>query len=72
MFDLFIRCERVWRYPALGGPPQGLDWAQVRSLADALEVPWTGETLDLMQAMEAAAAEVWTEEWKRKNPPKKP
>lgn len=61
----------MWRYPALGGPPQGLDWGQVRALAAGLKVSWNAETIDLMQGMETAAAEVWTEEWKRKNPPKK-
>lgn len=67
--DLFIRCQRMWRYPAPGYPPLGLDWVQVRVFAEALEVPWNAETVDLMQAMEDAASAVWTEKWKRKHPP---
>ncbi|WP_179166348.1 DUF1799 domain-containing protein [Azospirillum agricola] len=70
MFELFLKCERVWRYPAMGGPPISLDWAQVSPLADGLGVPWDRDTIDLMQAMETEAARIWTAEWKRKNPPK--
>ena len=70
IFELFIAAERVWRYPPLGGPPIGLDWTQVRALADGYGVPWERETLILMQAAEVEAARIWTAEWKRKNPPK--
>ncbi|ALG75049.1 hypothetical protein VY88_26290 [Azospirillum thiophilum] len=70
IFELFTMAERVWRYPALGGPPIGLDWGQVRALADGYGVPWDRETLTLLQAAEVEAAGIWTAEWRRKNPPK--
>ncbi|SMH62529.1 DUF1799 domain-containing protein [Azospirillum agricola] len=70
VFELFIAAERLWRYPALGGPPIGLDWAQLRVLADGYGVPWDRTTLVLIQAAEAEAGGIWLAEWKRKNPPK--
>lgn len=68
--ELFMACERCWRYPPMGGPPIGLDWSQVRPLADGLGVVWNRETIDWLQAMEREAATLWTAEWKRKNPTK--
>lgn len=53
----------------MGGPPIGLDWAQVRPLAEGLGVAWDADTIRWMQAMETEAAGIWTAEWKRKNPP---
>ncbi len=53
----------------MGGPPIGLDWAQVRPLAEGLGVAWDADTIDLMQAMETEAATIWTAKWKRDNPP---
>jgi hypothetical protein len=68
--ELFMACERSWRYPPMGGPPIGLDWSQVRPLAEGLGVAWNRETIDRLQAMEHEAATIWTAEWKRKNPTK--
>lgn len=70
VFDLFLMAERSWRYPALGGPPIGLDWIQVESLARALAVAWTRETVVLMRVMEKEAATIGADEWKRNTPPK--
>lgn len=70
VFDLFLMAERIWRYPPLGGPPLGLDWTQLESLARGLSVAWTRETIVMVRAMEDEAARIWTDEWKRKNPPK--
>ncbi len=64
-----MACERSWRYPAMGGPPIGLDWSQVRPLSDGLGVAWDRTTIVMMQAMEQEAAKVWTADWNRKNPP---
>lgn len=52
----------------MGGPAIGLDWAQVRPLADGLGVAWDRQTIQLMRAAEDEAAKVWTADWKRKNP----
>lgn len=70
VFDLFDRLARCWRYPALGGPPVGLDWTQARALADGFGVPWDRDTLTLLQAAEEEAAGIWTKKWERDHPAK--
>lgn len=70
VFELFIASERSWRYPPMGGPPVGLDWTQVRALADGYGVAWERRTLDLLRAAEGEAAGIWLADWKRRNPPK--
>ena len=70
VFMLFCAAERLWRYPAMGGPAIGLDLVQVRCLAEGRGMPWNSETVGLIQAMEAEAARVWVEEWKRTHPDK--
>lgn len=55
----------------MGGPPIGLDWTQVRALADGFGVAWDRTTISLLQAAEADLANHWLAEEKRKNPPKR-
>lgn len=69
-FELFIAAERLWRYPAMGGPPIGLDWTQLRALADGYGVAWNRDAMVMLQAAETEAATLWLADWKRKNPPK--
>nr|WP_281378924.1 DUF1799 domain-containing protein [Azospirillum oleiclasticum] len=72
LFELFVAADRVWRYPAMGGPPIGLDLVQLRQLADAFGIAWDRETLVLVQAMEMAACAIHEADWRRRHPPKGP
>lgn len=70
VFELFTMLGRCWRYPALGGPPIGLDWMQARPLAEGLGLAWDHNTLTLLQAAEDEVAGIWTQKWERDHPAK--
>jgi hypothetical protein len=68
VFSLFLAAGRCWRLPAMGGAALGLDWCQVRALADGLGVAWDTRTIDLLTACETAACDVWDDKWRRDHP----
>lgn len=57
---LFLRATGVMRYPAMGGPPLGLDWVQVEVLArqTGMEMPLGEWVVDTLEAMANAACKV--------------
>jgi len=57
---LFLRATGVMRYPAMGGPPLGLDWVQVGELArqTGMATPLGEWAVDTLEAMSNAACKV--------------
>ncbi|GGE73051.1 hypothetical protein GCM10011317_32860 [Niveispirillum cyanobacteriorum] len=64
---LFWRATGAMRYPAMGGPPIGLDWVQVETLARNTGHPLPlGEwVVDTLEAMAAAACKILHEKAER-------
>lgn len=64
---LFLRATGVMRYPAMGGPPLGLDWVQVGELArqTGMETPLGEWAVDTLEAMSQAACKVLADKAER-------
>lgn len=65
LIDLLLLAGACWRLPAMGGPPAGWDWPQLRAVADGLGVPWGRATLTALGGIEAEATRHWRAEWSR-------
>lgn len=48
-----------WRMAPMGGVPLGLDWLQVKALADGHSLTWDRSTMADLQIAEATAREIW-------------